>query len=733
MLFPRLRPSLVALAALQLCLGAQAQQDLTPGEEGAPRVAPGNRLERVEINSRPQSDTDLRRRAPVAKQLYGREELDKYGDNNVADVLKRLPGVDMQGGAPRMRGLGAGYTLILINGDPAPPGFDLSQLNPAQVERIEVSKGPTAEQSAQAVAGTINIILKDAPKITQRDLRIGAGYSAVRPTPGLNFSYGGRGGGLAYSLPVSLFEWRGQSDFLNERHMPGSDGREARSRQQGVQDNWGHGFNSAPRLNWKISEDESASLQAFLQKGYWRNRQTYVDSQATSNAVLDDDALNKGTWQNARLNAQWSRRIDEERKLELKLGAGDSRGTFDNQTFRDGAVRRRTVGDNHDQSITQSGKYAQLLGESHSVSLGWDLEWRRRDEDRTTSEQGQILLPDFDAQPFGARIRRMAWYLQDDWELSPQWSAYLGLRQERIRTESCGLASPVLNESSVLSPLLHLNYKFDAKGRELIRASLTRSYKAPDLYALMARPAISSLYPDLSRTNTELSPDRLGNPLLRPELATGLDLAYETYFSGGGMFSVGVFHRSVKDLIRNVATLQTVSWASAPRWVSQPQNLSRATSSGLELELKGRAGELLPRLFDAKLPLNLRAALNVYQSRVEALAGPNNRLEGQQPWSANLGFDYRFSSMPLNTGASFAYTPGYATQQTDTQSLQQSRTRSLDWFAVWSFSRQASLRVGVNNIAPLDSWSETQVAGGYGSRNERSPRSLYTMALELKL
>ena len=69
-----------------------------------PQKAPGSKLERVEIMGK-QGDNDLRRRAQIAKQVYGREELDKYGDNNVADVLKRLPGVTMQGNAPRMRGL----------------------------------------------------------------------------------------------------------------------------------------------------------------------------------------------------------------------------------------------------------------------------------------------------------------------------------------------------------------------------------------------------------------------------------------------------------------------------------------------------------------------------------------------------------------------------------------------------------------------------------------------------
>ena len=69
----------------------------------------------------------------------------------------------MGSGGPRKRGLGAGYMQILINGDPAPQGFNLDQLSPSQIERIEVPHAPTAEQSTQAVAGTINIIPKEAP------------------------------------------------------------------------------------------------------------------------------------------------------------------------------------------------------------------------------------------------------------------------------------------------------------------------------------------------------------------------------------------------------------------------------------------------------------------------------------------------------------------------------------------------------------------------------------------
>jgi iron complex outermembrane receptor protein len=536
-------------------------------------------------------------------------------------------------------------------------------------------------------------------------------------------------GGLALSLPVSLFAWRNVNASVTERQTVGLDGLPSAAVQTGRQDNWGHGFNTAPRVNWKISDDESASAQFFAQRGEWNNRTGYTNQVLLGKPSLEPDSVFQGSWQNLNGNLQWNNRFSEAQRIELKLGARESKGSFDGLT----STQRRTVGDNRDRNLTQSGKYGQFIGEAHTLSAGWELEWRRRDETRTITEDGVPQLPEFEGQPFGARITRQALFVQDEWELSPQWSTYLGLRSERIETRSQGLAEPVRNLSRVTTPLWHLNYKLDPKGRDLIRASLTRSYKAPELNALLARPSLSGLFTDTARPNTEASPDRRGNPDLKPELATGLDIAFERYLAGGAMFSIGGFHRSVDDLVRNVTTLQTVPWASVPRWVSTPVNFSKARTTGLEFEIKGRAGELLPGVFEAKTALNLRAALNWYRSRVDAVAGPDNRLDNQQPWSGNLGFDYRFAGLPLSIGSSLAYTPGYATRQTSVQSLEQTRARSLDAFALWNFSRTMSLRVSANNIAPLDTASRSYFESGDSTRIEREGRTFFGANLEVKL
>ena len=45
----------------------------------------------------------------------------------------------------------------------------------------------------------------------------------------------------------------------------------------------------------------------------------------------------------------------------------------------------------------------------------------------------------------------------------------------------------------------------------------------------------------------------------------------------------------LRHLVRNVTSLQTVSYATVPRYVSTPVNFSKAQTTGLEFEIKGRA------------------------------------------------------------------------------------------------------------------------------------------------
>ena len=736
-MIPRQPATWMALAALTAPMSVWAQDSSVGGQTETTTAPQTSVIQRVEIVGR-QGSTELRRAASVAKQIYGREELDRFGDTNVLDVMRRLPGVNVSSGGPRMRGLGAGYTQILINGDPAPQGFNLDQLSPSQIERIEVLRAPTADQSAQAVAGTINIILKEAPRSSQKSLRLGLSNGRDRPMANMNYSISESKGPFNMSLPVSLFEWDRQVRTTVDRQMEGMDGKPAVSEQIGTGTSWGWGYNIAPRFNFKFSDEQTLSIATFFQKGFWNFRTDYLNRAISGNPVFDDNSLQDGYWENRRGNLTWVNRFSPDQRIEIKAGFQQGRSAFDSRNLRSGALQLNTVGSNQDDAITQSGKYSHLLGSSHSLTAGWDLENRDRLERRTTTDAaGNALLPSFEGQPFEAQVRRQAFYIQDEWEISPQWQLYLGLRNERIISESATTSSPVRNESSVLSPLAHVTYKFNPKSRDMIRASLTRSYKAPGLNTLLARPQINGAFTNTNLTNTPLAPDRMGNPALAPELATGLDIAYENYLSNDGIFSVGVFHRNLTNVVRNVTELRTVSWANAPRWISQPQNFSDAATSGLEFELRGRASDLMPSLLGTAKALNIRTSLSIYNSSIAALNGPNNRLDGQQPWSANFGFDQRIAGLPLSVGGNLSYTPGYETRQTVDQLLKRSSARSIDLFAMLFLSPTMSFRAaasaGVQQFGPPNGTNFTQYANGDYLRSDRYAKPQLNLSLDMRL
>src|SRR4029079_19039138 len=148
------------------------------------------RLDPVQITGSRPDDVQERRSSTTAKIVIGRDEIDKFGDSTVGEVLKRLPGVTIQGrpgrgGAIRLRGLGSGYTTILLDGERVPPGFSIDSLSPEQVERIEVLRAPTAETGARAIAGTINIVTRGGYTKRVNDVRVGVALEDGRVSPGI--------------------------------------------------------------------------------------------------------------------------------------------------------------------------------------------------------------------------------------------------------------------------------------------------------------------------------------------------------------------------------------------------------------------------------------------------------------------------------------------------------------------------------------------------------------------
>jgi iron complex outermembrane receptor protein len=335
---------------------------------------------------------------------------------------------------------------------------------------------------------------------------------------------------------------------------------------------------------------------------------------------------------------------------------------------------------------------------------------------------------------------RLAGYAQDEWGFAPQWAVHAGLRWEGITTRGdAGDGQHPENRSSVWTPLVHLLWKREAPStngrrdepRDQVRLSLTRSYRSPAVSQLIARPSINGRYPPAG-PNEPTSPDSAGNPELRPELAGGIDLAFERYLSGGGLLSMNLFHRGISDLIRNVTTLEDVSWSPVPRWVSRPQNIGSATTQGIEMEAKYR----LDQLVTGAPPIELRHNLSLYRSSVQGIPGPDNRLDSQAPASANVGADYRLRGTPFTLGGNVNWVPGYRTQVAVDRVTLVSTKVVWDAFGLWTIDPALALRLTLSNLAPRDYESSNEFTTATTRETARSTSPSYTnvqLRLELKL
>ena len=645
-------------------------------------------LGQVEVRGNRNNDTEMRRESSAAKIVIGREEIQKQGDANLGEVLKRLPGVTVQGapgrgGAIRMRGLGGGYTQILLDGERLPPGFSIDSLLPEQVERIEILRAPTAETGARAIAGTINIVLREGQKANPDDLKITRSREYGHDSTLLNWVHNLNIQPLTGTLTMSVTDqYRpDSSSSVITSNVLGDSTRsnESLGRRQAMHAN--------ARLQWRGEQGKTLTLTPFVVYSDFAGNGLIQANRLGTEASETAQTLNQSRFAMARLNGQWAQRLSADDRLEVRFGVGQSEydlrldQTLTTPSATTPLLLNTTQYQNFiDRSGSLSSKWTRAMDNGHQVVSGLELEGVRR------VEEARGLLDD-NAGDLTASTLRWAAYAQDEFKINRHWSAHTGLRYETITTEANATSGLKSNTSSVWTPLLHALWKPDPTKRDQVRMSLTRSYRTPTLHNLMARPVSSGEV--ISRPTR---PDRIGNPDLRPELATGIDVAFERYLAGGGVLSANVFRREITDLIRYTVTQQN------GRFVSSPINIGDASTQGLELEAKFR----LNQAFTDALPIDIRSNVSFFGSNVKQVPGPNNRLDQQPDMTANLGADYRIRGIPLTLGGNLNWNPDYDTRRTEQSMFYQGVKRVVDVYGLWRISPASAIRLTVSNLQPRD-------------------------------
>ena len=106
------------------------------------------------------------------KNVVSRDQMEKFPDQNVADVLQRLPGVALEsdhgeGRYVQIRGAEASLNTTTINGIKVPSPEDVRKISldiiPSySLGSVEVTKAITPDMDADAIGGHVNLITKNA-------------------------------------------------------------------------------------------------------------------------------------------------------------------------------------------------------------------------------------------------------------------------------------------------------------------------------------------------------------------------------------------------------------------------------------------------------------------------------------------------------------------------------------------------------------------------------------------
>jgi vitamin B12 transporter len=179
-------------------------------------------------------------------EVITREDIERRGAMDLADILQDSLGVNIIRYGPRgnqtgisMRGFDSRRVAVLINGIPANSpldnGFDIFQIDPASIERIEVIYGGSDSRFnvSGALGGVINIVTIGRQ---EPGLRIGASFSNTSALPGQHRGRDGQThgphfqdlfdaqnvaislthGGEALSVMANVFFNRAENHFLFE-------------------------------------------------------------------------------------------------------------------------------------------------------------------------------------------------------------------------------------------------------------------------------------------------------------------------------------------------------------------------------------------------------------------------------------------------------------------------------------------------------------------------------------
>lgn len=565
-----MRPSLLSLALVQafaaLAASATVQADAAAPAEEANRP---EKLAAVEVKGEIVYRDRSEAIAPTLS--YDLEYFQRFEPLTVGDMLKRVPSVAfvsdvLEYDGARLRGLDPGYTQILINGKKVPGAgadrsFFVDRIPAEMVERIEIVRAPSANRSGDAVAGAINIVLRNAYEFDGGYVRVGGLYfddGTVKPTYASVVSTDlGPGRILAGFNVQGRYNPKRKLSLRFEEPDGDFSDRETQSDTRDGTDTSAH-----------FSYNVDGETQSFRLGGFY----VRTDRSETQQSFEYNDLVAGGRDHLLSVNDQYEQ-IDQhngaiEADYKVAMAGGETQVDLGWSEFSDGSVLTEEESGYDDDDTPPSfdereGTREILSGSDTELSfkLAHEREWagttfefgvdvndKNRDTRLAVSEvdtdEPGAPLPPYDAfDVFATEIaeRRIDPYAMFTGERGAiDWEA--GLRLETTNVDVTSNGANFAQDYDELLPSAHLRWNLSDRDRLLF--SVSRSLRRPN-FNFLVPTLLEGEYGDN---------DFVGNPLLRPETANGVDLGFERRLGAQGIVGFNVFYRDVRDLIEVVNT-----------------------------------------------------------------------------------------------------------------------------------------------------------------------------------
>jgi iron complex outermembrane receptor protein len=458
----------------------------------------------------------------------------------------------------------------------------------------------------------------------------------------------------------------------------------------------------------------------------------YTPPQAATNYIADGSKVEEEDKkrQIARLRTDWQHKLNPDGLLTFQL-VGQAGGEDKDKTttsINAAGVRTYAIEDaKQEESEWFTAVKLTQPWKSHRFNAGVEYGVNSREDEKVTRNINAAGVTTISAGGRGDNYKieekRIVAYLSDEIKLKENHFLTPGIRAQQLKREAeDGAGDKVNGAASWVTPSVHYLWQLNANNN--MRVSFTEAVKPAKFDDLS--PVTTTVV-----TNTLTSPDKSGNPDLKPESAKAYELAFEHFLPrNGGVMGVNYFYRDIEDKVETRTSLE------GSRFVERPNNVGDAKVWGWEFDAR-------PRMDIIGLPeLMLRFNYTKLYSKLEDTStGLTARIKDQAPYVYNIGFDWQIPNWDAAWGLNYNYTPKYIKDPTAiaTKLDPEAEQKLLDMYLYKRFTKTVALRVTASNLLDMAKEKEkyefsstTGRTTKYTEESEYSGRTLF-FAIEARL